>query len=409
VIDSLSVTICGLPHPIISEGTLLGLDRGGARDWESLKRWTAPGKAGQSLQVRSVPGSRIGSTHATALQITGSPAKFLQGHNVFGCDDAPALVRECALRIVAAWIAEHPGSADDWQTFPAALDVAIATRPARTTQTRSGSDAAILDHAAPGVSIALIDVAYSLRVANIPAAETWLRHAKLTASAAYSRSVVDHGSTVYVGTKGGRAWRVKFYDKGSELRAKPPKPAKRGPSDPAYEHLPVLLAHASGLVRCELSLRSRELRLLGLTALCDWDEETAATLWQRYRERVNIPGQRRDALAGLALSRALQSTAQHWLAGADLAAQMSRATFFRHRRELLGFGLDIAKPAPRPDDAAPAPLRLDGFIEDELPAAQSLGLLWMPAGVPASAPGASSLPAAASEATDISTPPKCPA
>lgn len=42
------------------------------------------------------------------------------------------------------------------------------------------------------------------------------------------------------------------------------------------------------------------------------------------------------------LSKSLLSTYRMWQAGDDLTVKLSRATFYRHRRELLPYGVDIA-------------------------------------------------------------------
>lgn len=42
------------------------------------------------------------------------------------------------------------------------------------------------------------------------------------------------------------------------------------------------------------------------------------------------------------LPKPLLSTYRMWQAGDDVTSKMSRRTFYRHRRELLPFGVDIA-------------------------------------------------------------------
>jgi len=48
------------------------------------------------------------------------------------------------------------------------------------------------------------------------------------------------------------------------------------------------------------------------------------------------------------LPRHLRATARDYLAGMDTSRSLSRATFFRHRRELLAYGIDISVRNVRP-------------------------------------------------------------
>lgn len=44
----------------------------------------------------------------------------------------------------------------------------------------------------------------------------------------------------------------------------------------------------------------------------------------------------------LAMPRTLQASYQLWRQGADLRQLLAKNTFYRHRRELLAYGVDIA-------------------------------------------------------------------
>ena len=48
------------------------------------------------------------------------------------------------------------------------------------------------------------------------------------------------------------------------------------------------------------------------------------------------------------LPRNLRATARDYLAGMDLSQSLSRATFYRHRAQLLPFGIDISVRNVRP-------------------------------------------------------------
>lgn len=68
-----------------------------------------------------------------------------------------------------------------------------------------------------------------------------------------------------------------------------------------------------------------------------------AELIRIYEEKAQVLGRAERSTDELEhLPRHLRATARDYIAGMDCAAQLSRATFYRHRRELLSFGLDIA-------------------------------------------------------------------
>jgi hypothetical protein len=66
-------------------------------EWAKLKRMPLVGSYSQQVFISSTTDSE----GLPAILVSGNPAKWFQGHNVFGSDDLPGLVLEMLLRICA--------------------------------------------------------------------------------------------------------------------------------------------------------------------------------------------------------------------------------------------------------------------------------------------------------------------
>ena len=157
----------------------------------------------------------------------------------------------------------------------------------------------------------------------------------------------DVGTLYYGRTeKGKRAkdWQLKLYSKGRDI-------AVHRLPDPAYL-VPGLVDDVNRTVRVELTLRSAELKRLGMLAIGDWTAEKAAEIWRRYVDKLDFGESAmmtRDVvdLAGSLTPRELDAVAA-WRAGNDLRAGRSRATYYKLRKRLKdAAGIDIATSVPR--------------------------------------------------------------
>lgn len=257
------------------------------------------------------PGSR-----ESGLEISGNPAKFLTGHNLFGSDD----VSELLTRVVgkakdALWPDLFPEPEIDFsQGLISRIDLTASW---------------LLDREA--------DVPLFLRAME---ERVWCPYR--------GRGVMDAGgSTLYYGrtAKGKRAkdWALKLYWKGPEVTAHPlPKPA--------YE-VPGLLDELNRTIRVELTLRTAELKRLGLRQVGQWTPAKVREIWEAYVAKLDF-GEATVNLDTADLG-ALGLKARHvhaiaaWKAGNDLRAGMSRTAFYRLRKELKeATGFDIATARP---------------------------------------------------------------
>lgn len=324
-----------LPDPVglpINSGQVLSVSQDGLVEWSSPKRLQVAGSWSSSMTFRAVGCEGYADEHRASwelravsgnadnekspLQVSGNPAKFLNGHNLFGSAcPTDLLTRSLDKARDALW----PGV----EALPN-VDVSQG-KISRIDLTASW----LLDRPE--------DVLPVLRAIE---ESVWCPYR--------GRGVFDAGgSTLYFGrtAKGKRAkdWALKLYWKGAEVGVhKLP--------DPAY-CVPGLLEELQRTIRVELTLRTPELKRLDLRSVGQWTPAIVAQIWEAYmgkldfgRSTVNLDA---PDLRTLGLNSRLTMALAAWKAGNDLRAAMSRPTFYRLRKQLIEkTGFDIATKRP---------------------------------------------------------------
>lgn len=234
------------------------------------------------------------------LYLSGNPVKHIQGHNLFGSDDVVGLFLDAGCRV-----RESMGLFPSPATF--AANAFTAPRFTR------------------------LDVTRSYRFGSTAAAREWIRNVASTARIRYGAALL-RGETVYFGQNSER-WSFKIYSKFDELHA-----SKKGHalsaalSERARQEL---LTWSEGVVRFELTLRSKE--------LVKYSAESGAfdslRVWENYYARItqnrNSEIMNNSDLLEKALPKHLQLALIAWRSGTDLRAVYSNASFYRLRRALL--------------------------------------------------------------------------
>lgn len=287
----------------VEAGQVVCIDADGVIEWRCERRQEIPGSYSAQVTVRR-------NGFDGTLEISGNPAKWFQGHNVFGTDD----LRGVSQAFVEAVCARLDHSLDEEERGRIREGIIVISR---------------------------IDVTESWDFGTRPRA--------LSAVAALGHcSHLSHrgrGSLVAEGTciwgKGSRRWNGKAYSKGLELTKHRLHPEL--PQAAAIETV------AQGLVRFEFTVRAMELKRRGLDMVCNWSKVgvTPGALHAELMSQLTIS----DAamidthqLDELPLRLCLIYDA--WKAGKDLRALLPRRTFYRHRTALLAFGIDIASVQP---------------------------------------------------------------
>ena len=277
-------------------GLVTSIDADGVVEWQVAKWMQARGSHDATVAVKP---------RAPQIELSGSPAKFLQGHNAFGSDDV--------VQLGAAMIRRALG----FLGVPLTDDETRAVDEGRYELLR-------------------VDVNYSYRTGSRSRCLAWIRAAEQHGYLQHRGRGMLKGTTVVWGAKS-RHWQLKAYCKGQEIEA-----AKHG--------LPAELVHRSELsswcddkLRIEAQFNARYLKELQLHVAARWSENTAALLHSSHLSKLALTGESTMRAAELeALPSQTKLVYEAWSAGADVRAMLPRATFYKRRAQLLAHGIDIA-------------------------------------------------------------------
>lgn len=255
----------------------------------------------------------------THIWVSGSP-KPLQRHNLFGTpspNELAAMLARSALEAI--------GHNVDVFTFIRWL---------------SGRD----------VKLTRIDITQMLDTGSEANAQAFIAGIVEQSSIKYRNRASCTGDTAYFG-KTSKHWALKLYCKFPEITSASKK--HKLPDD--IESREALLDYARGTVRSELVLHSRHLKDIGLQDGRTWAEQPVNSfdIWSKYMQKLELSGNVRllDSVVQK-MPVAIRGTYAMWLTGHDIKrlleteknGKKNRMTFYRHRKALRGFGIDISKP-----------------------------------------------------------------
>lgn len=193
-----------------------------------------------------------------------------------------------------------------------------------------------------GIRLTRVDVTESFHLPSRADVLSWLRAAEQTAHLSHrGRGQLVKGSTLYFG-KHSRRWSLKLYSKGQELEAKDHR-------QDVIMDLPHAKAWADRSLRAEIVIRGMELKRRGLDMCSSWhhfDVDAGAVPAElllpvlggmTMTTTTTLPA---DALESMRPT--LRAAFAAWEAGHDLRAMFPRPTFYRYRKQLLAYGIDIS-------------------------------------------------------------------
>ncbi len=293
---------CALPS-YINGGTVISLRRDGSVEWSTDRRLQLVGSHDSSLSVRGGGGE---------LEISGNPSKWLQGHNVFGRSHPIPLVYHVMRRVVAL------------------LD--LSPTPADRRAWTYGD-----------YPLLRVDVNRMYDLGSNEDVVMFLNGAAMVAKGRYQKASAYDSDTVYIGQRSKRI-SSKFYNKWLEMLTK----GHGLPDTLAPERRQELLDFARGKLRFEVTLRTRELTDRKLREASAWSSTTADRLLDERLEKTEL----NDALrlpedVVQQLPSKLVPIYHAWRAGTNLKELYANNTFYRYRRQLLAYDIDIAEVRPR--------------------------------------------------------------
>lgn len=289
-------------------GTIASVTSDGEIEWRVEKKQQIRGSYESSLSIKSLDPQTI--------MIDGNPAKWLQGHNMFGSDDLISLVQAVMFKLTPLLkLSPTDYDLECWEQglyFLKRVDCTAMWDLPRRTDIRA-----------------------------------WLRAAEMQSKSRHGRPVTK-GGTLYFG-KNSRRWSVKFYSKGDEIAA-------RGHKLPyEIEHRDNLIDWADNKLRGELTLRSIQLKEKQLSVAQQWRKTTPIEQLMTYIESLNMSEQFNISPLDLeGLPARLIAVYKLWKEGEDLRALYPKASFYRYRSEFLKQGIDIAIRQPsKPENVIP--------------------------------------------------------
>lgn len=277
-------------------GTIASVTSDGEIEWRVEKKQQIRGSYESSISIKSLDPQTI--------MIDGNPAKWLQGHNMFGSDDLIGLVNALMHELTPILnLTPTEYDLDCW---------------------RNG-----------GYQLKRVNCTAMWDLPRRGDVRAWLRAAEMQSKSRHGRPITT-GSTLYFG-KNSRRWSIKFYSKGDEVAAKGHKlPFEIDQRDN-------LIDWADNKLRGELTLRSIQLKEKQLSVGAQWHESKPLELLIQYIEGLNMSEQFSITPVNLqGLPARLIAVYTLWKEGVDLRAMYPKASFYRYRGEFLKQGIDIA-------------------------------------------------------------------
>lgn len=305
MIDWLTLII-PLPHEHFSGGKTLSYDEDGVLIFEKSKGKSIEGSADNKIY--------ISSNNTDELFISGNPAKFLQGHNVFGIDN-PYRLAELLLYFF------YNNNTIEFNAFD-------------------------IKNALDNTQIARIDINYSYLLPSNNDVDTFLNALHYKGKTRHGKAQ-RKGGTVYFGKHSSR-YSLKFYNKLAELNTA--KESKKIYNNLTINQINTIYKEAKNLLRCELVLRSLELKEKGMNKLKEWNnKDKAKTVFNNYFNKLNINKQ--TALTDKIkqeLPSAIRATYYQWFHSGQAIVpgqDLTKPTFYRHRKIFMDrYGIDISLP-----------------------------------------------------------------
>lgn len=288
--------------PLVDAGVVWRTDEDGAVRWRTVVAAKHEGSFDTHLSVKC-DGSRV--------TLSGNLSRFGRPDNLFGFG-LNACLRICD-RVLATY---------GLPPFTAGYRIERVSRGHVKTEWT-------------GARISRLDLTANFEAGSAEAAHLVMQYLGTQHNGRKKGQAYGDGETVDWG-RGSRRQYWKVYVKHLELR--------RHASVEGYDDKVAAHCERVGLLRLEGTIRSNALTDLGCAFLGDYEAGwSMGQLVNLFQENAGVMTRAERSTDDLdELPRHLRATARDYLAGMDVRSTLSRPTFYRHRRELLTYGLDIA-------------------------------------------------------------------
>lgn len=297
-----AVLPCNHDKSRLISGLVYSYDTLGNQEWMVEKRLSVEGSHSSTIQIKTIDNSSI--------WISGNPTKFLQGHNVFGSNDLVGLMGKFFDELLKK-------------------DIGLCPDPFQYANIKDGH-----------YSLSRVDVNETWHLDNKKSVLAWIRSVGETAYMKHRGAGQFSGDTAYFG-KNSRRWSLKCYSKGHEINA-------RGHKLPKELQIAELLEYADKALRIEGVVRQMELKRRCLDIASNWDIDTAEELLLEYLGNLELSDvyMLKDDVLNTLPTR-LRMVYQSWLNGDDLKHILPNGTFYRYKKALQNYGVDISTKTPK--------------------------------------------------------------
>lgn len=294
---------CKYDSSKLNAGLVASILPTGEVEWVSTKKTVVEGSYSAKFTLKPHTENLI--------YFSGNPSKFLQGHNLFGSNDIRSLLTKTFTELVKK---EELGLCPD---------------PFQLEEIYSGE-----------YYLTRVDVNETWHLNNSNDVQAWINAAGEKGYLKHRGRGVFSGDTLYYG-KNSERWGLKCYSKGQEIKKKD----RQLPKELQFSEM---LQYADKALRIEAFIRQKELKKLGLDRVSAWDIDTAESLLLKYIESLELSDvyMLKDEVLNT-LPAKLRMVYQSWLNHDDLKNILPKNTFYRYRRQLLVYGIDIATASPK--------------------------------------------------------------
>ncbi|MDH5629883.1 MAG: phage/plasmid replication protein, II/X family [Gammaproteobacteria bacterium] len=305
MIDWLTMELEYHHHPV-KTGSILSVSPDGELEYQIVKRLPVRGSYSSNVLIRS--GGAAGENVATKLQICGNPTKFLNGHNVVGSRDLCQLAHDMCKKLFNQL---------DW-LFSSSISKKLLSGEFKVTR---------------------IDINDYLEFDSLENALSWQK-AAVACSTSRQGSFTHKGTTSYIGQFSRRVM-IKLYSKYLELTQ-----GKKGHKLPLeLPHQEQLLNYVKNKIRAEITFRSMFLKDNNLSTARELTPAKINEIYLRQLGKITMNSQvKLKPHEALNIPKHLISSYMLWSDGFSLYDELPKPTFYRHRKALLAFGIDIKIP-----------------------------------------------------------------
>lgn len=291
--------------PLVNDGHVFSVDQDGVVQWDVPSKLVHRGSHDTSIRIRS-DGFRV--------SLEGNIGRFNRADNLFGYT-----VSECvklANQLLASFDPPLPPFSD--------------AAPMQMTR-KGGEDGGFQ---AVGSVITRVDLTCNWCTGSKGNVEQFIRH--LQGFKAGRQEPRSYKTTGVAWGEGSKYWYAKVYDKAGEYFRQAGKKSK------AFDSILFEFMLNQGIARHEIELKSRYLKQNNLWRMSQWGKGMEDRVYALFNDVITgathvdsfleIPGR-----AG--------ELAVAWRDGADLKKRLSTATYYRYRKELLKYNIDISVPS----------------------------------------------------------------